>query len=107
RASTSSLRARPCASCSASSVTRPAPSAPRSWRPSTTATVTTDVCVIGAGMAGVTAARDLERGGYDVVVLEARDRVGGRIHTDTEWCGAPVELGAEFIHTDQADTWPE
>ena len=58
-------------------------------------------------MAGVTAARELSRGGFDVVVVEARDRIGGRIHTDTELCGVPVELGAEFVHTAEADTWPE
>lgn len=46
-------------------------------------TVEADVCVVGAGFAGLTAARELSRQGKSVVVLEARDRVGGRIWTET------------------------
>ena len=53
--------------------------------------------VIGAGMAGAAAARDLRAAGVDVTVLEARDRIGGRIHSDEAW-GASVELGAAWIH---------
>jgi monoamine oxidase len=55
--------------------------------------------VIGAGAAGLAAARALRRMGVAVTVVEARDRVGGRIQT--RWDGlvaAPVELGAEFVH---------
>lgn len=55
------------------------------------------VIVIGAGMAGAAAARTLSAQGIDVTVLEARDRIGGRIHSDKSW-GAPVELGAAWIH---------
>jgi monoamine oxidase len=66
-----------------------------------------DVVVIGAGMAGITAARDLQRVGLDVVVLEATDRVGGRMHTARDFCDGPVEQGAEFVHTAEADTWAE
>lgn len=55
------------------------------------------VIVIGAGMAGSAAARLLADEGVDVTVLEARDRVGGRIHADRSW-GAPVEMGAAWIH---------
>lgn len=66
-----------------------------------------DVVVIGAGMAGVTAARECARAGLDVVVLEASDRVGGRMWTSRDLCEHPVEQGAEFIHTAEADTWPE
>ena len=57
----------------------------------------TDVCVIGAGYAGLTAARRLVQGGKDVVVLEARDRVGGRAWTKTGDASLPIDLGATFI----------
>jgi monoamine oxidase len=56
-----------------------------------------DVLVIGAGAAGLTAARELSTAGLKTVVLEARDRLGGRIFTDHS-LGFPVELGAEFVH---------
>lgn len=55
------------------------------------------VIVIGAGMAGASSARALVDSGVEVIVLEARDRVGGRIHSDTSW-GVPVELGAAWVH---------
>ena len=58
----------------------------------------TDVLIIGAGAAGLMAARTLARAGKKVAVLEARDRIGGRIHTITDTQGKPMELGAEFIH---------
>jgi monoamine oxidase len=66
-----------------------------------------DVIVIGAGMSGVTAARDLARAGLDVVVLEAADRIGGRMFTARDFAEDPIEQGAEFVHTAEADTWPE
>jgi monoamine oxidase len=55
-----------------------------------------DVVVVGAGFAGLSAARDLVRLGHDVVVLEGRDRVGGRSSTATI-AGAPVDLGGTFV----------
>lgn len=67
----------------------------------------TDALVIGAGMAGLAAARELRRLGASVTVLEARDRIGGRILTDRSLCGLPVEAGAEFIHGVHAATWPD
>jgi monoamine oxidase len=53
--------------------------------------------VVGAGLAGLTAARELQRAGADVVVLEARDRVGGRVWSPELGNGAIVEMGAEFL----------
>jgi monoamine oxidase len=58
-----------------------------------------DVLVIGAGVAGLAAAAALATGGRSVLLLEARDRIGGRIWTRHEpGIGAPIELGAEFVH---------
>lgn len=64
-----------------------------------------DIVVIGAGAAGLAAARTLADGGRDVVVLEARNRVGGRVWTDHSFGPVPIERGAEYIHGAQADTW--
>jgi monoamine oxidase len=58
---------------------------------------THDVVVVGAGMAGLTAARSLAEAGLKVLVIEARDRIGGRILTQHIGEEA-IELGAEFIH---------
>lgn len=60
---------------------------------------TVDVAVIGAGAAGLAAARTLHEHDINVVVLEARERIGGRILTHRDAATSiPVELGAEFIH---------
>jgi monoamine oxidase len=57
----------------------------------------TDVLVLGAGLAGLTAGRDLAAGGADVTVLEARDRVGGRVEQVPGPDGRPVQLGGEVV----------
>jgi monoamine oxidase len=57
-----------------------------------------DTIVIGAGAAGIAAAKTLRDAGKSVVVLEARNRIGGRTWTDETFAEFPVELGAEFIH---------
>ena len=60
---------------------------------------TADVVIIGAGAAGLAAARDLALLGVRSIVLEARDRVGGRIHSiRDDGSPTPIELGAEFVH---------
>lgn len=64
-----------------------------------------DVIVVGAGVAGLAAARSLVREGYEVVILEGRARIGGRIHTVHDGrCPVPIELGAEMIHESSAKT---
>ena len=53
--------------------------------------------MIGAGVSGLTAARELQRDGHDVVVVEGRDRIGGRTWT-VDLGGAPADLGGSWIH---------
>jgi polyamine oxidase len=55
------------------------------------------VIVVGAGLAGLTVANALAHAALDCVVLEARDRIGGRLHT-TDLGGSPVDLGGSWIH---------
>ena len=56
-----------------------------------------DVIVVGAGLAGLSAARDLAAGGADVLVVEARDRPGGRVEQELLADGRPVQLGGEVV----------
>ena len=65
-----------------------------------------DVIIIGAGAAGLAAAQSLARAGLSVLILEARDRIGGRCWSRQEpELGVPIEYGAEFIHGHPAATF--
>lgn len=65
-----------------------------------------DVGVIGAGVAGLTAAAILKKAGLDAHCLEATTRVGGRILTVHDpWSPLPIELGAEFVHGCPPEIW--
>ncbi|XP_014490315.1 probable polyamine oxidase 2 isoform X2 [Vigna radiata var. radiata] len=55
------------------------------------------VIIVGGGMAGIAAARALHDASFQVVLLESRERIGGRIHTDYSF-GFPVDLGASWLH---------
>ncbi|MEU9047619.1 MULTISPECIES: NAD(P)/FAD-dependent oxidoreductase [unclassified Kitasatospora] len=57
-----------------------------------------DVIVVGAGISGLAAARYLADKGQTVLLLEARDRIGGRMWTSEQWSGVPVDMGASWIH---------
>jgi polyamine oxidase len=65
--------------------------------PRQTARAAESVLIIGAGMAGISAARTLQAAGFKVTILEARDRLGGRIWTD-DALGVPLDMGAAWIH---------
>jgi monoamine oxidase len=71
--------------------------APESAAGDTRRRITVDVVIVGAGLAGLTAARQLTRAGKSVVILEARDRVGGRVQGHPLGDGQFSELGGEFI----------
>src|SRR5262249_20639675 len=65
-----------------------------------------DVIVIGGGFAGVTAAREAALHRRSVLLLEARERLGGRTWS-AEWEGLPVEYGGAWVHWHQPHTWSE
>jgi monoamine oxidase len=66
----------------------------------------TDVIVIGGGFAGVTAARELAQAGLEVLLVEARDRLGGRTWRTT-WKGLEIELGGGYVHWHQPHVFAE
>jgi pseudooxynicotine oxidase len=68
--------------------------------------VSYDVIVIGGGFAGVTAARETARGGAKTLLLEARDRLGGRTWTH-RWNDTDIELGGGLVHWHQPHVWSE
>ena len=63
-----------------------------------------DVAVVGAGAAGIAAAKHLLGRHRRVVVLEARDRLGGRVHTDRR-LGTPFDAGAQYLHWAERNPW--
>ncbi|SDH85715.1 flavin monoamine oxidase family protein [Alteribacillus bidgolensis] len=65
-----------------------------------------DILIIGAGFAGVTAARELSQKGYRVLILEARDRLGGRTWCDQK-LGRTLEMGGTWVHWFQPHVWSE
>ena len=64
-----------------------------------------DVAVVGAGAAGLAAAHRLRQRGISALVLEARDRIGGRAHTVTTSTGFPVDLGCGWLHSADRNPW--
>ncbi|KAF2324655.1 hypothetical protein GH714_015946 [Hevea brasiliensis] len=65
------------------------------------------IIVVGAGPAGLTAARHLHRQGFSVTLIEARNRIGGRVYTDRSSLSVPVDLGASIITGVEADVATE
>jgi monoamine oxidase len=64
-----------------------------------------DTLVIGAGAAGLAAAQTLQTAKRSVLILEARDRLGGRVHTNYDFAPHPIECGAEYIQGEKVLTW--
>ena len=67
--------------------------------------IETDIVIIGAGYAGIAAAKKLQEANKNFVVLEARDRIGGRTLSEQLTCGAHIDLGAKWIGPTQLNVW--
>jgi monoamine oxidase len=65
-----------------------------------------DVAIVGAGAAGLSAAKELRKHGRSFIIVEARSRLGGRAFTDTS-LGIPYDAGAQFIHWAERNPWKE
>jgi monoamine oxidase len=65
-----------------------------------------DVLIVGAGAAGLAAARECQRLGKSFIIVEARDRLGGRVFTDTS-LGQPFDAGARYIHWAERNPWAD
>ena len=72
-----------------------------------TARRSADVVIVGAGISGLIAARELRHAGLSCIVVEGRDRLGGRIWTRPDHFGATRDVGATFIHWAQPHIWSE
>lgn len=66
-----------------------------------------DVVIVGAGAAGIAAARDLAARGYRPLLLEARNRAGGRAWTDTATFGFPIDMGCSWLHSADVNPWTD
>lgn len=64
-----------------------------------------DVVIVGAGAAGIAAARALREQGVDALLLEARDRIGGRAWTDSSLLGVPIDMGCAWLHSADRNPW--
>jgi len=65
-----------------------------------------DIVIVGGGFAGITAARELSQAGKTILVLEAKDHIGGRAWS-SELNGIPIELGGGYVHWSQPHVWAE
>jgi len=66
---------------------------------------TPDVIIVGAGTAGLSAARTLGEAGFTYKVIEARDRIGGRAYTETATFGVPYDRGGHWLHDSDVNPW--
>jgi len=61
------------------------------------------IVIVGAGMAGISAARHLHDAGHTVILLEGRHRIGGRVWTSRKWDNTPLDMGASWIHGERGN----